>query len=169
MSTYKKNEELEKSNYENTDKGESDMNTKNMSIEEVQTTFGISGVTKVKIHKETTTGYKAERFSTKSFEIDRYLYERYKQDEWFVTQEMSKHFRAKGWKTSDISGQLYSKKNAELMINRPPTDEEAEQLGKNVSIWKLTDKFFEKMEEEMVAYEEYLEHQDKVKSKEETE
>lgn len=148
---------------------ESDMNTKNMTIEEIQTTFGISGVTKVKINKETTTGYKADRFSTKSFEIDLYLYEHYKLEEEFVTQKMSKYFREQGWKTSDISGQLYSKKNAELMINRPPTDEEAEQLGKNISIWQLTTKFFEKMEEEMVAYEEYLEHQDKVKSKEETE
>ena len=162
-------DKLNKEHYNNINKGESDMNTKNMSIEEVQTTFGISGVTKVKINKETPTGSKADRFSTKSFEIDLYLYEHYKQDEWFVTQEMSKYFREQGWKTSDISGQLYSKKNAELMINRPPTDEEAEQLGKNVSIWKLTDKFFGKMEEEMVAYEEYLEHQDKVKSKEETE
>ena len=136
------------------------MSNNNVRIEEVRERLGIKGILNVKKEKNVSKK-KATRFDTKSFVIDYNLFNSYKLGEEFLMQEMSEKLREEGWKTSDISGQLYSKKNAGLLINRKPSEEEACYIGKSAVVWSLTELFFEKVREEMEEYE-------KLKASEET-
>lgn len=85
------------------------MSNNNVRIEEVRERLGIKGILNVKNEKNVSKK-KATRFDTKSFVIDYNLFNSYKLGEEFLMQEMSEKLREEGWKTSDISGQLYSKK-----------------------------------------------------------
>lgn len=127
------------------------MNNNEERIQQIREKLGIKGIVNVKKEVKESKSSLA-RFETKSFKIDYYLHELYQLGEEFLMQEMSERLRAEGWKTSDISGQLHSKKNAGLLISRKPSEEETEYLGKNVAIWSLTELFFEKVGEEVAEY-----------------
>lgn len=115
--------------------------------------LNIAGILNPIKPKKTSGAKKTNRFGTRSFEIDSYIYENYPNSKEFVTSEMTKHFKdEKNWTSSDLSGQLYAKKNSGMLENRKPTDEEAKIVGKGVSIWHATEKFYGVMDEEMNAY-----------------
>ncbi|WNF89788.1 hypothetical protein [Vagococcus fluvialis] len=128
------------------------MNNPEERIKKIREELSIKGIVNVKkernINKSNTT-----RYDTKSFTIDHFLYSNYALGEEFLMQEMSQALGELGWKKSDLSGQLYSKKNAGLLISRKPSEEEAELLGRNIAIWSLTELFFEKVSKEMTEYE----------------
>ncbi|MGF2146371.1 hypothetical protein ACQUEF_13490 [Vagococcus fluvialis] len=127
------------------------MNNNEERIQKIREELSIKGIVNVKKGKKESKS-SSTRFETKSFVIDYYLHESYKLGEEFLMQEMSKTLREEGWKTSCISGQLYSKKNAGLLTSRKPTEKEAEILGRNVAIWSLTELFFEKISDEIAEY-----------------
>lgn len=131
------------------------MNNHQERVQQIREKLGIKGIMNVKKEVKVTESNSA-RFETKSFAIDYYLHESYHPGDEFLMQEMSETLRADGWKTSEISGQLYGKKNSGLLTSRKPSEVEAEYLGKNISIWSLTDLFFEKVGKEVAEYKELL-------------
>lgn len=134
---------------------ESELDNQEVNVETVENRLGIKGITKVIASKQNTTA-KENRFDTKSFEIDRYIYMNYQGGIPFVTGEMSKYLREeKGWPTSAISGQLNAKKNSGLLESRKPNQEESKLIGKNISIWNTTKKFEEVLEAELVDFDKY--------------
>lgn len=115
--------------------------------------LNIAGILNPIKPKTTSGAKKTNRFGTRSFEIDKYIYENYQNGKEFITPQMNKYFKdEKNWSSSDLSGQLYAKKNSGMLENRKPTDEEAKVVGKGVSIWHATEKFYEIIEDEMNAY-----------------
>lgn len=135
----------------------SELDTQEVNVVTVENQLGIKGITKV-ISSKQNTAIKVNRFETKSFEIDRYIYINYQGGTPFVTGEMSKYLREeKGWSTSAISGQLNAKKNSGLLESRKPNEEEAELIGKNISIWNTTKKFDEMLKAELVDFDKYQE------------
>lgn len=126
---------------------------KGLTSEEIAEITGIKGIAKAVVQKKDNQK-KKQRYDTKSFMIDRYIYENYHGGGSFATSLMSQYFREmKGWSSSDVSGQLYAKKNAGLLESRKPTADEASIVGKGVSIWNTTPKVDEMMKSELEEFE----------------
>lgn len=115
--------------------------------------LNIAGITKIVKPKKIASGIQKERFETKSFKIDHYIYVNYPDGKEFVTSQMGEELKSKyDFTSSDMSGQLYAKKNSGLLENRKPTTVEADVIGKGVSIWHATEKLYEIMKVDMEAY-----------------
>lgn len=129
-------------------KVDSEFNSETVEVEGLEIR-GITHQTKlVKKNKEKSV----DRRQTKSFKIDEFIYRNYQVNEEFVISEMSRYLRQQGFETKDISGQMHAKKVSGLLSNRKPTEEEARIIGKGVSVWKASQKFYEKLEAELDCY-----------------
>lgn len=130
------------------DKKKSELKYKIIEVEKLR----IKGITRQRKVVSDSNKKSLDRRKTNSYLIEKYIYDHYQPTDEFVISEMSDHLRSLGLKTGQISGQLNAKRVSGLLTNRKPTDEEAEVIGKGVSIWKASPKLYEKLDTELDYY-----------------
>lgn len=130
------------------DKKKSDFKPRIIEVEKLR----IKGITRQRKVVSDSNKKSLDRRKTNSYLIEKYIYDHYQPTDEFVISEMSEHLRSLGLKNGQISGQLNAKRVSGLLTNRKPTDEEAEVIGKGVSIWKASSQFYEKLEAELEFY-----------------
>lgn len=65
----------------------------------------------------------------------------------FTTSYISSDFKALGYRSTDLSGQMYHLKNSGYLENRRLEDEkEIEIYGSGIRIWHATEKFYDYMD-----------------------
>lgn len=82
--------------------------------------------------------------STASYKLKEIIYNKVPKGQEFLTAFISPSFRAMGYKTSDLSGQMHALKNAGYLGNRNMEDEyQNGSYRKGIRIWWATDKLYD--------------------------